>query len=75
MKALATDRYLTEFELAQRLGISPRTLQKMRQDGTGPPYVKIGEARTSPVRYPESRLGVWEKSRMRTSTSDAVAAR
>ncbi|MGD9713326.1 MAG: helix-turn-helix transcriptional regulator [Thermomicrobiales bacterium] len=39
--------YLTQRELAKRWKISPRTLENMRQHGTGPGYVKIGRA----VRY------------------------
>ena len=39
--------------------------------GDGPPYVKIGRS----VRYAESALAQWMKSRMRLSTSQAVAKR
>lgn len=39
---------LTERELAERLGLSVRTLQSWRRDGNGLSYLKIGSA----IRYP-----------------------
>lgn len=41
---------LTEREAADLLGTQVRTLQTWRQAGTGPPYVKLGEAHNAPVR-------------------------
>ena len=38
---------LTESDLADQLKVSTKLLQKMRQEGTGPKYVKIGRL----VRY------------------------
>lgn len=39
---------LTEIELAERLGLSVRTLQDWRRAGKGLSYLKIGKS----VRYP-----------------------
>ncbi len=47
---------LTEREAADLLGTQVRTLQTWRQAGTGPPYVKLGEAHNAPVRYPAAKL-------------------
>lgn len=47
---------LTEREAADLLGTQVRTLQTWRQAGTGPPYVKLGEAVNAPVRYPAAKL-------------------
>lgn len=37
-------------QAAKRLGVSERTLLRWRNEGSGPRYIKYGEA-TSPVRY------------------------
>lgn len=37
---------LTTDEAARRLGLSPRTLERWRQEGTGPAYVRLGRKRT-----------------------------
>jgi excisionase family DNA binding protein len=41
------NRFYTEKELAKYLCISTKTLEKMRRDGSGPRYCKIGRC----VRY------------------------
>jgi predicted DNA-binding transcriptional regulator AlpA len=48
------------------LNVSLSWLAKARLSGTGPRYVKIGRA----VRYPESSLREFIRSRMRGSTSE-----
>ena len=35
-------QHLDERALADRLSMSPRTLQRWRQDGKGPPFLKLG---------------------------------
>lgn len=47
---------LNEREAADLLGAPVRTLQSWRHAGTGPPYVKLGEAPNAPVRYPAAKL-------------------
>jgi hypothetical protein len=47
---------LTEREAADLLGTQVRTLQTWRHSGTGPPYIKLGEAHNAPVRYPAAKL-------------------
>jgi len=56
---------LDEKQAAQRLNLSPKTLQKWRLTGGGPVYLKLGTA----VRYREVDLDAWLDARTRTSTS------
>ena len=44
-------------QAAQRLGLSPRTLERYRVTGEGPEYLKIGRA----IRYTVSALERWLK--------------
>ena len=53
-------------QTAQRLGLSPRTLERYRVTGEGPEYFKMGHA----VRYTVSALERWLKGCKRRSTSD-----
>jgi predicted DNA-binding transcriptional regulator AlpA len=62
----STDRLLTPKEAAEFLRVSTSWLAKARMRGDGPPYVKIGRA----IRYPESALYHWMKSRMHLSTGE-----
>lgn len=59
--------YLTEREVAERLSMSVKWLQKMRLSGGGIPFVKIGAS----VRYPISALLEFERRALRASTSDS----
>lgn len=62
-------RYLIPKQAADYLGLSPKTLEKWRTDGTdGPPYAKMG---AKAVRYDMDELDLWVKSRSRRSTSEA----
>jgi predicted DNA-binding transcriptional regulator AlpA len=60
------DPLLDTVEAAKFLGISPSWLAKSRMTGTGPRYLKIGEA----VRYALSALHEYLLSRQRNSTSE-----
>ena len=46
------DRLLTDVEVANMLGISPRTVRAWRLKKTGPPFKKIGRL----VRYERSKV-------------------
>lgn len=59
-------RLLTERQVANRLEVSPRTLQNWRRYGEGPRFVKLGAA----VRYVEGDLDAWIDEQIRRSTSD-----
>ena len=53
-------------DTAKVLGVSMSWLAKRRLTGDGPRFVKIGRS----VRYPESSVREYVKSRMRISTSE-----
>lgn len=57
-------QYETERELAERLGISYRTLQQKRSRGGGPPYVKFGHT----VRYITVEVDEWLANHRRINT-------
>jgi predicted DNA-binding transcriptional regulator AlpA len=65
-KAGTIDPLLHPKDAAKILNLSTSWLAKARLRGDGPRYVKIGRA----VRYPESSLREYVKSRMRGSTSE-----
>jgi hypothetical protein len=52
--------------LADFLGISPRTAERWRWSGNGPPYVLVG----GQVRYLRTDVACWLRSQRRRSTSD-----
>jgi hypothetical protein len=49
--------------------LSPRTLQRWRQTGDGPRFLKLGNA----VRYEESDLEDFLRNNRRASTSEAAS--
>jgi len=59
------EKYLSEKALAKRWGVAPRTLQKWRWRGIGPPYIKIGIA----VRYTPESIKKFEEEHMHQTTS------
>ena len=58
---------IDETEAAEFLGLVDRTLQKMRQRGGGPRFVRLS---SRCVRYRRDDLRQWADARVRTSTSD-----
>jgi predicted DNA-binding transcriptional regulator AlpA len=65
-KANTIDPLLHPKDAARILSLSDSWLAKSRLTGTGPRFVKLGRA----VRYPESSLREFIKSRMKSSTSE-----
>ena len=65
-----TSRYLSTQEAAAFLGLSPRTLDRYRVAGTGPPFHKFGNR----VRYAQRDLETWAAGQRRFSTSDEPVA-
>ena len=66
-KAAASPKvYLTPKEASEICRMSVSWLAKARMNGDGPPFVKFGRA----VRYEESALHRWVKTRERHSTSE-----
>lgn len=62
-------RVLSETELAQRWGVSPKTLQRWRTEGRGPKYLKLSKR----VTYPLDAITEYERSALHVSTSERVA--
>jgi excisionase family DNA binding protein len=60
----ASDRWLSRQELADRLGVPPKTTAQWASKGTGPPHAKIGRH----VRYRLSDVVKWEDARVSEST-------
>jgi len=58
-------RVLNENELAQRWGVSPKTLQRWRSEGRGPRYLKLSKR----VGYPLDAVIEFESSSLHDSTS------
>jgi predicted DNA-binding transcriptional regulator AlpA len=65
-RANTIDPLLHSRDAAKMLGLSISWLAKSRLRGDGPRYTKIGRA----VRYPESSVREYIKSRMMGSTSE-----
>jgi hypothetical protein len=57
---------LTPKDAAKLLKLSVSWLAKARMRGDGPPFIKFGRA----IRYAETALLQWMKSRQRLSTSE-----
>jgi len=62
--------YLTCLEASELLRISPRTLEKMRVEGSGPRYLKAGGGKRSRVLYRESDIADWLEEHVHHSTSE-----
>ncbi len=58
--------FVNTHEAAEYLGLAEITLQIWRQNGNGPPYVKIGRA----VRYSLQDLDEWVNARKVSSTTE-----
>lgn len=64
-------RFLREAELAERWGLSPRTLQRWRLRACGPAFNKFGRAVSYPLEGDNGVLA-WEAQRTYLSTSERV---
>ena len=60
------DALFTESAAAHRMGVSPRTLQKWRITGEGPPFVRLS---SRCIRYRLQDMADWTQGRLRRSTS------
>lgn len=63
-------RVLNENELAQRWGVSPKTLQRWRSEGRGPRYLKLSKR----VSYPLESILDFEYSALHESTAERALA-
>jgi hypothetical protein len=62
--------FLTQTEAAEILRLSPRTLERMRLEGSGPEFMKAGRR----VLYREQGLLSWLEARTFSSTAEAAVA-
>ena len=62
-------RVLNENELAQRWGVSPKTLQRWRSEGRGPRYLKLSKR----VGYPVDAVIQFKCEALHDSTSERAA--
>jgi len=62
--------YLTTPEAAEFLRLSPKTLERMRVDGTGPTFLKAGPGLRARVLYRQSDLVEWLEAFAYGSTSE-----
>lgn len=53
-------------DLSGQLGVSARTLQRWRQDGSGPAFIKT---MTGQILYPLTELDKWVKANLKTQES------
>jgi hypothetical protein len=63
-------RYLTTSQAAEILSLSARTLERMRVDGIGPPFLKAGGGKRSRVLYALSDIEDWLFGHRFGSTSE-----
>lgn len=54
---------------AEYITLAPGTLERLRVQGSGPPYLKLGRS----VRYRRTDLDQWMESRLTSSTSEQAA--
>ena len=64
-------QYLTEAQTSERLGLSQRSLQRLRCNGGGPAYTRIGARR---VAYLEAGVSAWAASRTFASNAAELAS-
>ena len=64
-------RYFDEDEAAARLSLSARTMQRMRQEGWGPEYVRVGLRK---IAYSEAALSAYASGRTHKSRAAELAA-
>jgi excisionase family DNA binding protein len=56
------DELLTQQQLADELQVSLRTLERWRQEGTGPAFIRVGRS----PRYRRSDIDAWLQRQRRT---------
>ena len=68
------DELLTSPVTAALIGIKNNTLEIWRGQGKGPPFIKLGTAPQSPVRYRRGDVIAFIEKRLYASTSHYTAA-
>lgn len=61
---------LSSGEAASYLRMSKRSLEDLRYEGGGPPFIRLGRGRRSPVVYDLVDLNAWLLARKKGSTAE-----
>lgn len=67
---ISDEIFLNTEDAAELLGLSPRTLERLRVEGGGPQFFKAGPGKRSRVLYARSDLIKWLQARCFGSTSE-----
>ncbi len=67
-----TVRYLTERDASAMLGLSRRSLQRLRVSGGGPAFVRLSPRR---IAYDAQSVAAWTEERTFASTAAEMAGR
>jgi transcriptional regulator GlxA family with amidase domain len=70
VRTAESDTYLTTAEAAQLVRLSPRTLERLRLQGSGPRYLKAGRGKKARVLYRRTDLVAWLEQSEFKSTSE-----
>lgn len=62
--------YLTTVEAADFVRLSPRTLERLRVQGTGPRFIKAGQGKRAKVLYRLEDLKEWLDATVYRSTAE-----
>lgn len=60
---MTTDELLTPSEVSSILRVGEDTLENWRAKRTGPKWVKLGDGKRSPIRYPRADLNAYLNER------------
>ncbi len=66
------EEFLTDPQLCNKLGVDPRTSRQWRQDGAGPPYLRVGPRR---ILYRAADVDAWLASRTYRHRAEEVTTR
>lgn len=68
--ATGPSTFLTTVEAALLLRVAKSTLERMRVQGTGPRYLKVGPGKRSRVLYRQAEIDAWLDKQSFGSTSE-----
>ena len=71
--ALEGGRLLSTRDLEALTGVPGQSWRRMRCDGVGPVFLKLGDGAKAKVVYRESDIEAWLSSRIRIPTGDGAA--
>lgn len=66
--------FMEPAEVAEMIGVSPRTLSTWRSEGTSPAFVRLYGGKTGPVLYDAEGVRLWIAARFKESRLDEKLA-